>query len=143
MIWQIVMSLVGGALLVWVVLVACLYVAGRRAAEAPRLIEALRLIPDVLRLMRRLAADPSLPRVVRIELGLLLVYLASPIDLIPDFIPVVGYADDAIVVAIAMRAVARAAGTEAIDRHWPGTAEGLIVIKRVAGLPSEQGPSAK
>ncbi len=58
--------------------------------------EALRLLPDVLRLVRRLATDPTLPRGVRIRLGLLLAYLACPIDLIPDFIPVLGYADDGV-----------------------------------------------
>jgi len=63
--------------------------------------ESLRLLPDLVRLLRRLAADPTLPRGVRIRLGLLVVYLASPIDLIPDFVPVLGYADDALVVAIA------------------------------------------
>lgn len=55
--------------------------------------EALRLLPDVLRLLPRLAADRSLPRGVRVRLALLLAYLASPIDLVPDFIPVIGYAD--------------------------------------------------
>jgi Protein of unknown function (DUF1232) len=71
-------------LLAWVALVVVLMLARPRGAL---LTEALRLLPDVLRLIRRLAADPDLPRGVRIRLGALLVYLASPIDLIPDFIP--------------------------------------------------------
>lgn len=65
---------------------------------------------------------------------MLLVYLASPIDLIPDFIPVLGYADDAIVVAVALRSVVRSAGTEALTRHWPGTPEGLREVIRLAGV---------
>jgi uncharacterized membrane protein YkvA (DUF1232 family) len=85
-------------LLAWVALVVVLILARPRGAL---LTEALRLLPDVLRLIRRLAADPDLPRGVRIRLGALLVYLASPIDLIPDFIPVLGYADDAIIVIAA------------------------------------------
>ena len=67
--------------------------------------QALRLLPDVLRLLPRLAAERSLPRGVRVRLALLLAYLASPIDLVPDFIPVVGYADDAIIVAAVLRSV--------------------------------------
>ena len=62
--------------------------------------DAARLLPDLVRLLKRLAADPSMPCRIRIELALLLGCLALPIDLIPDFIPVVGYADDAIIVAI-------------------------------------------
>lgn len=63
-----------------------------RAARGGLLREAVRLLPDVLRLIRRLAADKSLPRGVRVRLGLLLVNLASPIDLIPDFIQILGHA---------------------------------------------------
>jgi uncharacterized membrane protein YkvA (DUF1232 family) len=55
---------------------------------------------------------------------------------VPDVIPVVGYADDVVVVALALRSVVRAAGPEALVRHWPGTPEGLAVVRRLAGLPS-------
>lgn len=134
--WHAVLALLAGLALLWVALVVSLYLVGRRQAEPTRLRDALRLIPDVVRLLRRLAADPTLPRGVRIRLTLLLVYLALPIDLVPDFIPVVGYADDAVVVAIALRSVARSAGVEAIDRLWPGTPEGLRAVKQLAGLPA-------
>ena len=83
------------------------------------------MLPDVLRLLRRLAADKTLPRGVRIRLGLLLAYLAIPIDLIPDFIPVLGYADDAIIVTAVLRSVVRLAGIDAVRRHWPGTDDGF------------------
>jgi uncharacterized membrane protein YkvA (DUF1232 family) len=89
------------------------------------------LLPDVVRLVRRLAADRGLPRGVRVRLGLLLVYLLSPIDLVPDFLPVIGYADDVVVVAWALRAVVRRAGPEALERHWPGTPAGLAVVTRL------------
>jgi len=82
--------------------------------------EALRILPDVLRLLRRLAADGTLPRGVRVRLGLLLAYLAMPIDLIPDFIPILGYADDAIIVTVVLRSVVRRAGLDAVRSHWPG-----------------------
>jgi len=89
----------------------------------------------VLRLIRRLAADPDLPRGVRIRLGALLVYLASPIDLIPDFVPVLGYADDAIIVTAVLRSVARRAGVSAVRAHWPGTDDGFAALARLTGLP--------
>ena len=135
-VWQVVIGVACGLVLLWVALVISLYVVGRRQSEPTTLRDALRLIPDVVRLLRRLAADPEVPRGVRIRLGALLVYLLMPIDLVPDFIPVAGYADDAIIVAIALRSVTRRAGVEAIDRHWPGTDEGLRAVKRLAGLPA-------
>lgn len=98
--------------------------------------DLLRLAPDVVRLLKRLASDKSPPVGVRIWLGVLLVYLISPIDLIPDFIPVLGWADDAMVVAIALRFATRRAGRDAIARRWPGTPAGLTAVLRLAGLPS-------
>jgi uncharacterized membrane protein YkvA (DUF1232 family) len=61
-------------------------------------------------------------------------YLLSPLDLVPDVLPVVGYADDAVLVAWVLRSVVRRAGEEALSRHWPGTAAGLAVVRRLAGL---------
>lgn len=61
---------------------------------------------------------------MRVRLWLLLIYLVLPIDPIPDFIPVLGDADDAIIVAVAIRSIARTAGTQALQRHWPGIPEG-------------------
>jgi len=108
----------------------------RSRPQGALLAESLRLIPDTLRLLRRLATDKSLPRGIRVRLWLLFAYLASPIDLIPDFIPVLGYADDAIIVCAVLRAVVRRAGPEVVRRHWPGTEDGLAALWRVAGLPS-------
>ena len=118
-------------LLAWLALVVALVLARPRGAL---LTEALRLLPDVLRLIRRLAADPDLPRGVRIRLGALLVYLASPIDLIPDFIPVLGYADDAIIVTAVLRSVVRRAGVDAVRAHWPGTDDGFTALARLTGI---------
>ncbi|WP_230881836.1 YkvA family protein [Planomonospora sp. ID91781] len=101
--------------------------------RAGLLTEAIRLLPDLLRLTSRLARDRTLPRGVRIRLWLLLGYLALPIDLVPDFIPVLGYADDAIVVAVVLRSVVRVAGPQALERHWPGTGDGLAAVRRLAG----------
>ena len=129
-------GIIGGLLLVWLVLIACLWRAGRGTSDHASLREALRLLPDLIRLLRRLAGDPSVPRGVRVRLALLLDYRLLPIDLIPDFIPVLGYADDAIVVAIALRSVTRHAGPAALDRHWPGTSAGPATLRRHAGLPT-------
>lgn len=133
--WQMLVGVLGGLLLLWVVLIVALWVA---KPDAMKLREAARLLPDLVRLLKRLAGDASLPRGVRVRLWLLLGYLAMPIDLVPDFVPVIGYADDAVVVAIALRSVTRRAGPEALDRHWPGTPEGLAAIRRLAGIPSDE-----
>jgi uncharacterized membrane protein YkvA (DUF1232 family) len=125
---RVLIAVVGGLLLLWLLLVLLLWRARPDESGAR---EALRLLPDVLRLVRRLAADRSLPRGVRIRLWALLVYLVSPIDLVPDFLPVIGYADDVVVVAWALRSVVRRAGMDALDRHWPGTPAGLSVVTRL------------
>lgn len=122
-------------LVLWLALLAVLWRSGRGLGG---LTEAARLLPDLLRLVSRLARDRSLPRGVRIRLWLLLAYLASPVDLVPDVVPVVGYADDAIVVAIALRSVVRAAGAEPLERHWPGSPQGLAVVRRLAGVTRQQ-----
>ena len=134
------LSVVAGLLLLWVVLVGVLYRLGRSHPDPMGLKDALRLAPDVVRLLRGLAADPSLPRGVRLRLVLLLGYLICPVDLVPDFIPVVGYADDAVIVAFALRSVVRAAGPRALDEHWPGTPQGLRAVQRLAGVADSVGP---
>jgi uncharacterized membrane protein YkvA (DUF1232 family) len=96
--------------------------------------ETLRLLPDVLRLLRRLASDRSVPRAARVRLWLLLGYLAVPIDLVPDFVPVLGYADDAIIVSLVLRSVVRRAGAPVVRRHWPGTDDGLAALGCLTGL---------
>ena len=132
--WQLTVSIVGGLLLVWLALIGALVWISRGQSQKFTLVEALRLGPDVVRLTRRLVADSGVPRGVRIWLGVLLVYLLSPIDLVPDFIPVIGYLDDAIVVALVLRFVTRHAGAAAIDRHWPGTEQGLSSLRAILGL---------
>lgn len=139
-VWKLLLGVGGGLVVAWVVLILALVLASRRY-ERPALGEVLRLLPDLLRLLRRLAADVSLPRGTRVWLVLLFVYLAIPIDLIPDFIPVIGYADDAIIVALMLRMVARRAGPQALSQHWPGSPTGLRAILNIVGIadsPAEQ-----
>lgn len=129
--WQTLIGIGVTLLLVWIALVIALLVVKPDKAQ---LKEALRLLPDLLRLLRRLAADRDLPRGVRVRLGLLLAYLALPFDLIPDFIPVLGYADDAIIVIAVLRSTVRRAGLEAVRKSWPGTGDGFAALSRLAGL---------
>lgn len=131
--WSAVAGVAGGLVLAWIALIVMLWFV---RPDELRIRDALRLLPDLVRLLRRLAADRSLPRGVRIRLWLLLAYLALPFDLVPDFIPVIGYADDAVIVAFTLRSVSRRAGAAALDRHWPGTPDGLAAVRRLAGLPA-------
>jgi len=133
--WALVAGLIGAVLLAWIALVVVLAVTRPRGGL---LTEALRILPDVLRLIHRLAADPSLPRGVRLRLWFLLVYLASPIDLIPDFVPVLGYADDAIIAVLVLRTVVRRAGLAPVRAHWPGTDDGFAALSRLAGFSTTE-----
>jgi uncharacterized membrane protein YkvA (DUF1232 family) len=119
-----------GLALAYLVLLGALLVA---RPKGNLLGETLRLLPDLLRLLRRLAADRCVPRAARVRLWLLLGYVAIPIDLVPDFVPVLGYADDAIIVSLVLRSVMRRAGAPVIRRHWPGTDDGLAALGRLTG----------
>lgn len=132
--WEVLIGVLAGFLLLWLVLVALLWRASRGGPDKTTLTDALRLIPDVIRLVRRLASDGTVPRRVRVVLLMLLAYLVSPIDLVPDFIPVLGYADDAIIVAVVLRFATRHAGADALERHWPGNPQGLQAMRSLAGL---------
>lgn len=83
---------------------------------------------------QRSAAHSALDVVSRqaSQTGLTAARGASPIDLVPDFVPVLGYADDAIIVVLTLRSVARAAGPEALRRHWTGSPDGLRALRRLA-----------
>jgi uncharacterized membrane protein YkvA (DUF1232 family) len=126
-------ALVAACLVVaWLGFVAFVFVV---RPDGTSLREATRLLPDTLRLVRRLTGDRTIPRRTRWLLGLLLVYLASPFDLIPDFVPAIGFADDAIVTALVLRHVIRRAGPDTVKAHWPGSADGLATLSRVLRLP--------
>lgn len=129
--WDLAIGIAAAVALAWVALVIALAVARPRGGL---LREALRILPDALRLIRRLAADKTLPRGVRVRLVLLMIYLAIPFDPIPDFIPVLGYADDAIIVTVVLRSVVRRAGIDAVRAHWPGSEDGFTALVRLAGL---------
>ncbi|MFL5885869.1 MAG: YkvA family protein [Thermoleophilaceae bacterium] len=117
------------AAIVYALVILALVVAGRRShAKA-----LARFVPDCAVLFRRLMADRRVSRPRKALLGLLVAYLAMPFDLIPDFIPVAGQLDDAILVALTLRAVLRDAGPGLVREHWPGPPESLEAMLRLAG----------
>ena len=132
--WRLLLGVAAGLALVYVVLLALLWRYAREHPDTVGLRDALRLLPDLLWLLRRLLADGTLPTGVRVRVALLVAYLAVPFDLVPDVVPVIGYADDAVVVALVLRSVVRRAGADALRRHWPGTPQGLALVLRLAGV---------
>lgn len=124
-------GIVVAVVLAWAVFLAALAVWRPKGID---LREAARLVPDIVRLVRALAADRTLPPGVRRRVVFLLAYLAMPFDPVPDFIPVLGYADDVVVAAVVLRGVVRVAGAAAIEARWQGTDAGLAVVRRLAGL---------
>ena len=127
--WSALALAAGAVVAGWLVLVAVLWAAGRRADAAA----LARLVPDLLVLVRRLAADRRVPRRHRWLLGLTLVYLAVPFDVVPDVIPVAGQLDDALVVALVLRGVLCAAGPSVVREHWSGPERSLAALLRLAG----------
>lgn len=95
--------------------------------------EIVRLIPDVLRLLRSLIGDRSAPLDVRVVLVGLVAWILSPIDLIPEFIPVLGPIDDVVVAVVAMRYVRRRVGVDDLRTRWAGTPDGFALLLRVIG----------
>jgi uncharacterized membrane protein YkvA (DUF1232 family) len=89
-------------------------------------------IPDCIVLVRRLLGDERVPRSRKLLLGALLAYLAMPFDVVPDFIPVAGQLDDAIVTALVLRAVLRSGGDALLREHWPGPERSRDLVARLA-----------
>ena len=133
--WRDILIALGGAIVVGrLALIVALVVVRPKGSL---LSESLRLLPDMVRLLKNLTTDRTLPRGVRVRLALLMLYLAVPIHVVPDFIPVLGYADDAIVIIAVLRSVVHAVGLEPLRADWPGTAHGFAGLCRLAGLHTE------
>ena len=115
-------------MVVYLALVIALVVAGRKG-EARAL---ARFIPDCIVLFERLLADDLVSGLRKAAVAELIAYLAMPIELVPDFIPVAGQLDDAIVVALVLRLLLRAGGPELLREHWPGPDESLAAVTRLA-----------
>lgn len=125
-------SLLCALAVIWLILAITLWVL---KPDKARLQDLVRLLPDLLRLLKRLAVDPEMPRRIRIALFLVIAFIVSPIDVIPDVIPVIGFADDVVIVGLVLRWISRTAGRDVLAKHWPGTPEGLAALCRLCGLP--------
>ena len=101
--------------------------------------ELVAVVPDVLRLLRSLVRDGSVPTDVRLVVIGLVAWILSPIDLIPEFIPVLGPLDDVVVAVVAMRYVRRRVGLADLEARWQGTPDGFALLTRVIGR--SDGPS--
>ena len=119
-----------GLVAAWLALLVLLWLIRPRGVGARELV---RLVPDILRLVRDLLTERTTPRGVRVALGILLVWLISPIDLVPEFIPVLGPLDDVIVAIVILRYVRRRLGEAEMRRRWRGTDEGWRVVERLIG----------
>ena len=115
---------------IWALAVLVLLWSGRKTAAK----ELVVLLPNLVRLFRGLIGDPRVPRGSKALLLVGAVWLVSPIDLIPEFLPVIGGIDDAIVAALILRHVVRRAGDEVVREHWKGDPKTIGLILRVAGV---------
>ncbi|HEX6663947.1 MAG TPA: DUF1232 domain-containing protein [Gaiellaceae bacterium] len=127
--WVWAAAALGVLVLVWAGLVLTLFAAGRR--EEARLLAGF--IPDCAVLVHRLLRDPRVPRRRKVLLVGLVGYLVLPFDLVPDFIPVAGQLDDAIVVALVLRHLVRSGGDALVREHWPGPERSLQLVLRASG----------
>jgi uncharacterized membrane protein YkvA (DUF1232 family) len=116
---------------VWLAAILALVVIGRRSAAR----ELATVIPNLLVLFRQLLRDPSVHRGSKFWLWFAIVWLVSPIDLIPEFIPVIGPLDDAIVAALVLRHVLRRTDARVLTEHWHGDPATLAKILRIANVP--------
>lgn len=122
-------ALIGAAVLAaYAILIAGLLIAGRRTDARAW----AGFIPDCVVLVKRLLTDPRVPRRRKAVLAALAAYLAMPIDLIPDFLPVIGLLDDALIASLAFRYALRSGGRELLAEHWPGPPGSLAVVERLA-----------
>ena len=124
----VVVGIVAGLVALWVALVLVLWLLRPRGV---RLRELLWVVPDLVRLLRLMITDRATPADVRVVLVLLLAWILSPIDLVPEFIPVLGPLDDVIVTIVALRYARRRVGLAAIRSRWPGSADGFALVARL------------
>jgi uncharacterized membrane protein YkvA (DUF1232 family) len=96
--------------------------------------ELLRALPNLVRLTAKLAADPLLPRAAKIALAAAMVYLASPVDLVPDFLPVLGYLDDLLLAAVLVDGLLNYVDRALVLRYWPGSPDSLERLARAARM---------
>ena len=119
-----------GLVVLWAALLVVFWLVRPKDVSARELI---RVVPDVVRLIRSVITDRTAPMDVRVVLVGLLIWIVSPIDLIPEFIPGLGPLDDVIVAIVAMRYTRRRMGLTALRSRWRGSDDGFALLVRVIG----------
>jgi uncharacterized membrane protein YkvA (DUF1232 family) len=98
------------------------------------LADAVSMLPSMVKLVSRLLRDPRVPRRSKITLGLAAAYVASPIDLIPDAIPVIGWADDLLLIMFAIDSLIDRAGDDVVEELWDGPGDLLALVRDVMAV---------
>jgi uncharacterized membrane protein YkvA (DUF1232 family) len=124
------LEIVVGLVIAWALLIGVLWVLRPRDVGVR---ETLAVVPDLVRLVRDLIADSETPLDVRIALGAMLAYLVSPIDLVPELIPVIGQLDDVVVGVLALRYTRRRLGINVLRARWGGSEPGFALLERILG----------
>lgn len=107
---------------------------GRSIQGRKLMTDAVFMMPNIVKLVGRLLKDPRVPRRAKITLGLAAAYVASPVDLIPEIVPVIGWADDIIILMFALDSLIERAGEEVVQEHWDGPGDLLSLVRDVVGL---------
>jgi uncharacterized membrane protein YkvA (DUF1232 family) len=106
-----------------------------KSLQARKLVaDAALMMPNIVKLVGRLLKDPRVPRRAKITLGLAAAYVVSPIDLIPEVVPVIGWADDVLIVMFAIDSLIERAGDEVVLEHWDGPGDLLALVRDVIAL---------
>ena len=124
------LGLITALIAVWLLFIALLWILRPRDM---RIGEAVRIVPDLLRMVRSLIASRSTPLGVRLALVGLVAWLVNPVDLIPEFIPVLGPLDDVVVAVLVLRYVRKRLGDDELRNRWPGTPEGFALLRSILG----------
>lgn len=127
--WQWILVAVGVSLALYAIGVVVFYAMGRRSAARG----LAGFIPDLLVLVQGLLRDPRVPRSRKLLLAALVLYLALPFDIVPDFIPVAGALDDVLLVALVLRSLVKEAGRGVVEDNWRGPPESLAAVLKAAG----------
>lgn len=106
-----------------------------KSIQARQLVtDAVLMMPNIVKLVGRLLKDPRVPRRAKITLGLAAAYVVSPIDLIPEVIPVIGWADDVVLMMFAIDSLIERAGPHVVEEHWDGPGDLLELVRDVVAI---------
>lgn len=127
---SLILAIATSVVVAWVLLLALLWALRPRGVPMR---ELLLVVPDLLRLARSVVADGTVPLDVRLAVVGALVWVISPIDPVPEIIPVLGQMDEVIIIVLALRYVRRRLGRDELRRRWPGSEDGFAILSTVMG----------